>query len=284
MKPDESRTVLEGGTGHRYCAHCGVFAVPGTCCTASERSEPTGQPEHGGRPMTLRECMEAEEPSPAATNLDALVAELEESFPNAHPGQFRRILARHLSGGVPIAASCPSCGHNVRAHHESGCVEGCSCPYLRWSERGVFEGAPIGEPEEAPEALYMCNRWGEVMAWVNEAEGLWCYDPDDVPESLLEDAPKGWSVFRGTLAPLTAEDFADEDHPVHSCGVPCEVGDEFWHGALKPATAAEVLAFFGLYRIPQSAQPEKEPWRSVREGRIPPGWPTDHVAQPEEEK
>jgi len=51
--------------GYSYCTRCGRGSIPTSneaCDCGFEALLAAAAPQHGGRPMTLRECMEAEEP------------------------------------------------------------------------------------------------------------------------------------------------------------------------------------------------------------------------------
>lgn len=105
--------------------------------------------------------------------------------------------------------------------------------------------APATSAPSSFTELWFTDRYREVTVWWKDEKGIMPGGADDAPESVLEDAPTGWSVWDGQRRILSEEDMAGEDGDLYR-EQHCRAGDEWWTGRLRPATGEEVAEFFGL--------------------------------------
>lgn len=101
------------------------------------------------------------------------------------------------------------------------------------------------DPSTTVTELWFRDKYGEVTQWWKDATGATSGGSDDTPDAVVDDAPSGWSVWEGRRWILTEEDMAGEDGDLYR-SQDCQPGSWWWEGALRPATASEVLAFFDL--------------------------------------
>jgi len=135
--------------------------------------------------------------------------------------------------------------------------EGCTHPVLDSccfrplmvlaTYRRVPERREQTDRERHVEELWFTDKFQETTIWWRDSGGIGMTSADEAPENVVENAPEGWSIWEGRKWCLTEADMAGgEGDTYRSEG--CLVGDEWWLGELRPATADEVLSFFALSR------------------------------------
>lgn len=108
--------------------------------------------------------------------------------------------------------------------------------------------------------LYHTDREGDTLRFHQDDDGsvLTSHAEDEVPLSILDDAPAGWWVWNGTVRCLTEADISEREHPDEN-GHPLPVGGLWWEGTHRMATAKEVFAFFDFATPTPTESVEGEP-------------------------